>query len=235
MSISDDAIVYAKKNKNAIARRRTDPALYPPGESPVTVFMAGSPGAGKTEYSKSVLALLTQNTHHRPIRIDSDELRSEIPGYIGSNSSEVQGAVSILLREMYERALKNRQTVIIDGTFANYDKAQENIQRSLSRHREVFIFYVYQRPDTAWRFTQARESVEGRNIPKDAFIRLFLQARETISRIYTDLPSHVTILLVRKNFQTNQVESVDLLPPNGPGLDAYLPEPYTEEQINALL
>lgn len=235
MSITEEAILFAKQHKVEISRRLTDPARYPPSESPVTVFMAGSPGAGKTEYSKNMVALIAKNWEHHPIRIDSDDLRAEIPGYTGANSSEVQGAVSILLRETYERTLTNQQTVIVDGTLANYEKAKENIGRSVKRNREVFIFYVYQRPEVAWQFTLAREKVEGRNIPKDAFIDQFIGARETIVRIHKNFPEHVNIFLVKKDFQTNQVESVNLVRPEGPGLDRYLPTKYTKEQLIEML
>ena len=235
MTTADEAIEFAKRNKVEISRQLTDPALYPPSEFPVTVFMAGSPGAGKTEYSKNMLTLIARNPKHHPVRIDSDDLRVKIPVYTGSNSSEVQGAVSILLRETYERTLKNRQTVIVDGTLANYEKARENIDRSLSRERKVFIFYVYQRPEIAWQFTLAREKVEGRNIPKDAFVDQFIRARETVARIHEEFKERVTIFLVKKDFPTNQVESVSPVYPNGPGLDTYLPETYTREQILELL
>lgn len=197
--------------------------------------MAGSPGAGKTEYSKNLLAELAKHPQHHPVRIDSDELRSEIPSYTGNNSAEMQGAVSILLRELYERTLKNNQTVIVDGTFSNYEKAKENVTRSLHREREVFIFYLYQRPEIAWQFTLAREKVEGRHIPKDVFIHQFIQAKETVNQIRKDFQEHVNIFLVKKDFQTNQVASVNRMRPEDPGLDAYLQETYTKEQLLALL
>ena len=99
MNIEDEAILFAKQHKIEISRRLTDPILFPPSDSPVTIFMAGSPGAGKTEYSKNLLDLVSKNSKYHPVRIDSDELRSEIPGYTGNNSSHVQGAVSILLSQ----------------------------------------------------------------------------------------------------------------------------------------
>ncbi|MBI4599151.1 zeta toxin family protein [Candidatus Uhrbacteria bacterium] len=235
MTVADEAITFAKQHKVEISRRLTDPARYPPSAYPVTVFMAGSPGAGKTEYSKNLLAELAKHPQHHPVRIDSDELRSEIPSYTGNNSAEMQGAVSILLRELYERTLKNNQTVIVDGTFSNYEKAKENVTRSLHREREVFIFYLYQRPEIAWQFTLAREKVEGRHIPKDVFIHQFIQAKETVNQIRKDFQEHVNIFLVKKDFQTNQVASVNRMRPEDPGLDAYLQETYTKEQLLALL
>ena len=235
MSISEEAIQFAKAHKIEISRRLTDPRLFLPSEAPISFFMAGSPGAGKTEYSKNMLVALAMNPKHHPVRIDGDELRNEIPGYIGSNSSEVQGAVSILLRETYQRTLINRQTVIVDGTFSNYDKARENVGRSLRRGREVAIMYMYQRPEAAWQFTVAREKIEGRNIPKEVFIDQFLRAKDTVSRIHTEFQSQVTIYLIKKNYQNNQVEFLDFLRPGGPGLDAFISETYTREQLIDLL
>lgn len=42
---------FARRNKKAISRRLTDVSIYVPEAEPVSVFMAGSPGAGKTEAS----------------------------------------------------------------------------------------------------------------------------------------------------------------------------------------
>jgi AAA+ superfamily predicted ATPase len=50
--LQEEALNFARKNKKAIARRLTDPAIFVPESNPVSVFMAGSPGAGKTESSK---------------------------------------------------------------------------------------------------------------------------------------------------------------------------------------
>lgn len=45
IEISEEALRFARSNKKSIARRLTDKAIYPSEESPVSVFMAGSPGA----------------------------------------------------------------------------------------------------------------------------------------------------------------------------------------------
>jgi hypothetical protein len=53
--IEREAIEYARAHKKDIAKRLTDPAIYIPEKNPVSVFMAGSPGAGKTEASIELL------------------------------------------------------------------------------------------------------------------------------------------------------------------------------------
>lgn len=49
--IADEAIAFAKPNRRIIARRFTDPNVFKSEDDPVSVSMAGSPGAGKTEAS----------------------------------------------------------------------------------------------------------------------------------------------------------------------------------------
>lgn len=54
--IADEALLFAKANRREIAKRLTDNSIYVPEEYPVSIFMAGSPGAGKTEASLEFLA-----------------------------------------------------------------------------------------------------------------------------------------------------------------------------------
>ena len=44
--IQDEALAFAQKNKKEIAKNWTDPLRFIPEDDPVSVFMAGSPGAG---------------------------------------------------------------------------------------------------------------------------------------------------------------------------------------------
>ncbi|MBL4742310.1 MAG: zeta toxin family protein, partial [Idiomarina sp.] len=50
--LEQQAIAYGKKNKTKLARQLTDKKIYAKERDPVSVFMCGSPGAGKTESSK---------------------------------------------------------------------------------------------------------------------------------------------------------------------------------------
>lgn len=54
-AIQDKAVAFAKKHKKVVAARLTDIDRYTPERQPVSVFMAGSPGAGKTEASMELL------------------------------------------------------------------------------------------------------------------------------------------------------------------------------------
>lgn len=226
---------FARANKKRIAKELTDKAKYIPDEQPFSVFMAGSPGAGKTEYSKNLIESLEKNQKHKVIRIDGDELRQYLPGYSGNNSYLFQGAISIIVDKIHDMAIDNMQTFLLDGTLSKYDKAASNIKRSLDKGRQVRIFYVYQKPEVAWKFTTARETLEGRNIPKSAFIERFLESRQTIDRIRKDFDERVVIFLVKKNFETHAVEDIVEIKADGPQIEHYVGVGYTKDDLEKLL
>lgn len=226
---------FARANKKRIAKELTDKSIYEPDDVPVSIFMAGSPGAGKTEYSKNLIERFEKSQRHRVVRIDGDDLRQYLPGYSGSNSYLFQGAISIIVDKIHDMAIENRQTFLLDGTLSKYEKAANNIKRSLDKGRRVHIFYVYQEPEVAWKFTVARETQEGRNIPKDAFIERFLDSQRTIDRIRKDYNEQVVIFLVKKNFETHEVEDIVEIKVGGPQIEHYVEVIYTKEDLEKLL
>lgn len=229
------AIKFAKRNKNHIAKELTDTAKYLPDIVPVSVFMAGSPGAGKTEFSKNLIQILEENKERHVVRIDGDEMRKFIPGYTGDNSYLFQGAISLIVEKMHDLVLHQNQSFVLDSTFAKYEKAAENIRRSLEKNRPIFIFYIYQKPEIAWKFTQARERAEGRNIPKSAFIEQFLGARESINRVLANFADKLSIIFVKKDFEKNIVEKIVKIDPSKTGVDDYIQEYYTRDNLEKLL
>ena len=120
-TISDAAAAFAREHRTEIARRLADPAKFPSEANPVSVFMAGSPGAGKTEAS---IALLNDQGWSNVLRIDPDQLRLEIAGYTGKNSWLYQTAVSLLVERIHDRALKQEQSLLLDGTLSSYEVAE---------------------------------------------------------------------------------------------------------------
>ncbi len=233
--IREAAIEFAKKNKNRIAKELTDTTKHAPDSVPISVFMAGSPGAGKTEFSKSLIKILEDGKERRVIRIDGDEIRRFIPGYAGNNSHLFQGAISLIVEKMHDYVLHQKQSFVFDSTFSKYDKAVHNINRSLTKGRPVFIFYIYQKPEVAWKFTQAREKVEGRNIPKSAFIKEFLGAKEVIDKVSKEFGDKVVIFFVKKDFEKNTVETIVKTKLSNERIDDYIKEYYTVDTINKIL
>lgn len=103
----DEAISFARSNKKAIAKRRAARTVYPPEQDPVSVFMAGSPGAGKTEASIALVNLFADTAI---LRIDPDELRSEFAEYAGGNAWIFQSGVSNLVEKILDLAFEQRQS-----------------------------------------------------------------------------------------------------------------------------
>ena len=101
-ALEQKALDFAKAEKKSIAKRLTDINSYPPDEHPVSLFMAGSPGAGKTESAIELIAQLGSPV----VRIDVDELRKECQGYGGGNAWLFQKAVSVLVDKIHDCVLE---------------------------------------------------------------------------------------------------------------------------------
>lgn len=222
--IQRDAIEYARRHKKAIAKRIAATELYPAERDPVSVFMAGSPGAGKTEASKALIEQLNTQV----LRIDPDELRSEFNTYNGGNAWLFQGAVSILVEKIHDLALNQKQSFILDGTLSNYEKSYANIERSLSKNRFVQILYVYQEPIFAWKFVQARELAEGRRIKKEDFIKQYFEARIVVNRLKKEFGGRIQVDLLQKNLDNSK----RLYKAGVDQIDHHIQEKYTAADIS---
>ncbi|MGR6780666.1 zeta toxin family protein [Moritella viscosa] len=225
--IISDAIAFAKKNRTAIARRLTDKKKYPPEENPVSVFMAGSPGAGKTEVSKYLVEDLGGNI----IRLDPDELREQFPDYNGSNSSLFQRGITPIVEKVLDLLFQNDQSFFLDGTLSNLSIAQRNIDRALKRNRGVLIIFVYQEPELAWEFVQAREKIEGRKILPETFVEQFFGSQNVVDEIKKKYEKQVRVDLLIKNNDG----SVRKYHANIQIIDHHLKVKRTREDVKALV
>jgi predicted ABC-type ATPase len=227
--IQEWAKQFARKNKDKMAKDLTDPTIYLSDNFPVSVFMAGSPGAGKTESSRNLIETLKDD--HSILRIDPDDLRSKFEAYTGRNSSLFIAATSIIADRMQDYALQNSQSFIFDGTFSNLERSRENIKRSLGKGRFVQIVYVYQEPVQAWEFVKAREIKDGRKVPKEAFIGQYFMARNNVNLLKNEFGSQIQVDLITKN-----IDGTDLsYRKNIDTIDPYAPEKYNKAQLEKLI
>lgn len=226
--IRDEAIAYARANRKAIARRLADPSIHAPESQPVSVFMAGSPGAGKTEAS---IELVERFTEWPILRIDPDELREAFPGYTGGNAWLFQQAVARVVDAVLDQAFHCDLSFVLDGTFASYEVALKNVERSRSKGRLVQILYVYQDPMLAWGFVRAREAAEGRRIEPAHFIEQYFGAREVVNRLKAKLGSAIHVDLLMKNNDNSHRfyrAGVDQI-------DSHIPERVTRAELEKQL
>ena len=231
-AIENKAVEFARKNKKGIAKRFTNPQVYLPDREPVSVFMAGSPGAGKTEASKSLLGKMEKVEKGRKVlRIDPDELRLEFEDYNGSNSWLFQPAVSILVDRIHDLALQQQQSFILDGTLSNYAIAEKNIDRSLRRNRQVQILYAYLTPDQAWEFVQKREKKEGRKILPDRFVEQYFSARENVNNLKNKFGKDISVDLMLKEIDGSR----KLYKAGVDQIDHHIPEIFTRTDVEKLI
>ena len=227
--LSKAAIRHMRQKEilDGLIARFCDSQKYPADSHPISVFMAGSPGAGKTEFSKNLLKIIGVGV----IRIDPDEVRNLIPQYTGSNAHLFQYAVNIGVDKIFYHALAHNQNFILDGTMANFSKAYENIERTLKQRDFVEIFYLFQDPVIAWDFTKKRELVEHRNITKGAFIKSFFGSKETVTKIKEAFKDKIKLNLVVKNFTNNQEDFKKDIEK----IDSHLKQSYTIEELERTL
>lgn len=231
--ISERALVFAKANRTRVARELACLNRYPGEEYPVSVFMAGSPGAGKTEVSKSFIRLMEAGGSSA-LRIDPDDFRDYFPEYTGGNSSLFQRGVTVMVERTIDLVYQQRQSFLLDGTLANLAVARKNIQRALDKkNRSVQVIYVYQKPELAWEFVLARESVEGRNIPCKEFVRQFYASKATVCQLKSEFMQSLQVDVILKNTDGSDADiGIDL---STDEIDEFVKQPYHSDQLEQIL
>lgn len=213
--IINKAIAEAKAMKKTIAKNMID--HLPEEESAVSVFMAGSPGAGKTETAKSMISQFKKEHGVEVVHIENDELRKEFEDYNGLNSPLFQNAATRLVEAIHDRALKKKVSFLLDSTLSSFEKAKSNIERSLKKERYVLIIFVYQDPEQAWCLVKAREIVEGRRVPPEVFVDQFLKSQAVVSELKKIFKDQIDIIFMEKNldgtrekpyFNVNDIDSL---------------------------
>ncbi|MEX5683757.1 Zeta toxin [compost metagenome] len=236
-AVEEEAFEFAKTNRARLARTIADTDAFPSEASPLTVFMAGSPGAGKTEISKGLVEMLEQGvagcTAKKILRIDPDDYRCLIPGYSGGNSYLYHRAVTKILERVLDRVFEKRISFLLDGTLASIDVAKRNISRVLASQRIAQVIYVYQEPRLAWQFVQAREITEGRNIPLDTFVAQYLAARRNVVELRRCYGERFYVDLIIKN--NDGTASFFERGVSVEQIDALIPDPYDQFELVELL
>lgn len=224
-TIVDKALSWAKSNRTRLSKEIASLQKYPREEAPVSVFMSGSPGAGKTEASKELIQEI--GGENSVLRLDPDEMRNFFDDYDGCNSYLFQPAVSLLVERTLDYAFKKQQSFLLDGTLSSFNVAAKNIERSLRKERAVLIIFVYQKPELAWEFVQAREAVEGRRIQPQDFVYQFFMSQKVVERIKAKFGKAVQIdLLLKDNDGKTRVNHNNIAT-----LTPYLKPAYSIEEV----
>ncbi|WP_244216082.1 zeta toxin family protein [Pseudomonas reidholzensis] len=226
-------MAFAKQNRTRIARGLACLEKYPGDEYPVSVFMAGSPGAGKTEVSRAFIAMM-QAGGANALRIDPDDFRDFFPEYTGRNSSLFQRGVTTIVERTLDLVYQQRQSFLLDGTLANLGVARRNITRALDKeNRSAHIIYVYQRPELAWDFVLARERKDGRHIPCEEFVRQFYASKVSVSALKREFEGRVQVDVIIKDYDGQNGDiGIDL---TADEIDAFVRQPYDHHELERIL
>ena len=79
----------------------------------------------------------------------------------------------------------------------------------------------------AWKFTKAREALEGRFVPKTLFVNSFFQAKDNVNRVKALFGDKIKVNLVIKNFEY-KLRKLQL---NIDNIDNYLKEVYNKKTL----
>lgn len=195
----NDILEWTKKNKKEFILDMVEKAGVEPDVEPGAFFMAGLPGAGKTEISRGII----RDFKVPMLRIDMDEIAEKLPGYKPENADLFRKPATLLLSEVFSYAIHHNIDFLMDGTLGS-SKAGENIERCLKRGYSVQIIYAYQKPKLAWEFTKAREKVEHRAIKFEGFVEAYYKTINNIKYISEKYGGKIVIDIAVKD-EKNQV------------------------------
>ena len=226
--IKDKANKYVRKHRDKIVEEIAGDEKYINPSKAISIFMAGAPGAGKTETSKYLLAAFDRSPLQSDIiLLDPDSIRELIPQYKGGNAHIFQQPITYITNQVFNHAIKTNKNILVDSTFSNFDLARQNVSKSLKKNRLVQIVYTYINPFSAWEFTQARERKEGRKITKEVFVRALYDSKECVKLIKAEFGNQVAVVLMMRDDEKVHHDIDDI--------DKYVKIPYSKEELSDLI
>ena len=197
IEIEQKAINYLNKNKQTFLEQYTEDIT--PIEEKFAIFTAGMSGAGKTEF-----AIYLKENNPKILHIDTDEIRNffEPIGYDGQNSNAFQKVASRGFNELFNFAIKNNYSMILDSNFSNVSQAIQNIERLLKRGYNISIYYIYNDPKVCFEYATRREIVTHRKVPKDVFVRSNENSYRTVLEIKNIFKEKLTLNLIDKRYDS---------------------------------
>lgn len=228
----EEAIAWVKRNKKFIKDKFASINDYPPDNYPSTIFMAGAPGVGKTEFSKLFIEKFYESENEKKIvRLDTDEIRERIPGYRGYNASMFQNAAALGMEYLIDKVYEDKQNALIDTTFGLRHKAISNVERAIKRDRNVTVFYLYQDPQISWGFVKDRIRKGSRYVPRDFFIENFFLAKENANEVKKIFNKKIVLVIFMLDENHKVITSIF----NIDNIDDYVKIPYTKAWLESNL
>jgi len=113
--IVTQAKAWVKSNRTLILERFASDEICPPEPDPVSIFMAGAMGAGKTEFSRNYIRF-----SDRPfVHLDLDAIRYLLPGYDSQNPAKLNYPAILALEFLHTYCLRKKKSFVFDSSFSN--------------------------------------------------------------------------------------------------------------------
>ena len=161
-------------------------------QSKWAIFMAGIPGAGKTEFVKQ---LKDEPYFENFITIEHDKLVEYLPGYRPENYYRYRRAGNPVVGNIFKRCLECGHSFIMDGTLA-HNAGLDNIKKTLKRGYSVLVVYIVLTADKAWEITRKREKVTKRGIERAGFVATCNAINQKLLDIFTTYASNANFRFV---------------------------------------
>lgn len=178
MTLKEAAARWARENKTGFTNELLEQSGARPHRLPSAIFMAGLPGAGKSELAQGLVSVMRRGV----VLLDMDEIARKMPDYQAARADEFRAGATILLERVFDTTIRRKLDFILDGTFSAA-KAVENVCRALKRGYTVKVLLVCQEPEVAWKFTKARELVEHRAISLTGFVEAYCKVYENMRKL----------------------------------------------------
>ena len=222
-----------------------DKQIYLPTKRPVTILTAGCTGAGKTEFSRSLLmkeeelfhATHKSNNAQYPkyVIADADDFYLELREkyhFTKDLRTKLNFVCIKFVERLTDHAIKNDQNLLIDSSFST-EKSLKNISRSLKHNRAVKVFYIFEQPQKAWYYTKAREQREGRKVSKEFFAKTYVGSREMINRARKEFGNQITFQPLQKAEDNQYGSNYSFIPIDrqSTGVDKIIEQSYNIDDI----
>lgn len=179
-----------------------------PTRAKVAYFMAGIPGAGKTEFTQNAI----RESSPELISIEHDKLVEYIDEYKPESYYNYRKAGSILVTRIFEECLKNGYAFVFDGTLSHENGAR-NVNKCLKLGYRIVVVYIVQDTTIAWELTQARELVKKRAIEKTGFIETCKKINANLLHIFRSHKnnSKFSFWIINKQGQRDMSEATAII------------------------
>lgn len=167
----------------------------------IALFMAWSPGAGKTEFIRRLLLIDEKALYYT---LDLDLIRWWMPNYNWKNAEQyTRGAIKIL-EKLIDECLDNEYPFVLDWTFTSTPVMDRNLERLIKKEYKIHVFYIHTLAELAWLYTLYRWKEEGRCIPVDRFINDYLVAPENVCA-FSEKYEWLLVYIVNKIYDGNGI------------------------------